>query len=180
MQYATAICYFCLVRKWHHPSKTGRSLRAYSNRSSFFRRPFSFLPLYLCAAKFFAFLAIWSSFVVQLWVNTVVTEGFTQGGVSSFGPSSVWHCCSEPVKSAHLGCTLAYPPPADPDTLAPAVNGSALSVWCRPSLLPIETRVFSSNCLCGRVFVSVFVWEWYWPHDWRRLSFIVLWKTFYL
>ena len=69
------------------------------------------------------------------------------------------HCCSEPVKSAHLGCTLAYPPPADPDTLAPAVNGSALSVWCRPSLFPIETRVFSSNCLCGRVFVSVFVWE---------------------
>ena len=69
------------------------------------------------------------------------------------------HCCSEPVKSAHLGCTLAYPPPADPDTLAPAVSGSALSVWCRPSLFPIETRVFSSNCLCGRVFVSVFVWE---------------------
>ena len=69
------------------------------------------------------------------------------------------HCCSEPVKSTHLGCTLAYPPPADPDTLAPAVSGSALSVWCRPSLFPIKTRVFSSNCLCGRVFVSVFVWE---------------------
>ena len=92
--------------------------------------------------------------------------------------TNVTHCCSEPVKSAHLGCTLAYPPPADPDTLAPAVSGSALSVWCRPSLFPIKTRVFSSNCLCGCVFVSVFVWEWYWPHDWRRLSFIVLWKTF--
>ena len=38
------------------------------------------------------------------------------------------HCCSEPVKSARLGCRLAQPPPADPDTLAPAVSKSALSV----------------------------------------------------
>ena len=53
------------------------------------------------------------------------------------------------------GCTLAYPPPADTDTLAPAdtdtlaptVSGSTLSVWCRPSLFPIKTRIFSSNCL---------------------------------
>ena len=88
------------------------------------------------------------------------------------------HCCSEPVKSARLGCTLAYPPPADPDRLAPAVSKSELSVWCRPSLFPIKTLVFSSNCLCGRVFVSRFFWEWYSPHDWRRLSFIVLCKTF--
>ena len=88
------------------------------------------------------------------------------------------HCCSEPVKSAHLGCTLAYPPPADPDTLAPALTKSALSVWCRPSLFPIKTRVFGSHCLCGGVFVSRFVWEWHLTHNWRRLSFIVLCKTF--
>ena len=69
------------------------------------------------------------------------------------------HCCSEPVKTAHLGCTLAYPPPADPDTLAPALTESVLSVWCSPSLFPIKARVFGSHCLCGRVFVSVFVWE---------------------
>ena len=67
------------------------------------------------------------------------------------------HCCSEPVKSAHLGCTLAYTPPADPDTLAPAPTESALSVWCRPSLFPIKTWVFGSHCLCGRVFISWFV-----------------------
>ena len=24
------------------------------------------------------------------------------------------HCCSGPAKSARLGCTLAYPPPAEP------------------------------------------------------------------
>ena len=51
---------------------------------------------------------------------------------------SIIHCCSEPVKSAHLGCTLAYPPPADPDTLAPALTKSALSRWCMPSLFPIK------------------------------------------
>ena len=59
------------------------------------------------------------------------------------------------MKSAHLGCTLAYPPPADPDTLAPAVSGSALSVWCRPSLFPIKTRVFSSLWSCVRFSVCL-------------------------
>ena len=43
---------------------------------------------------------------------------------------------------------------ADPDTLAPAVSESALSVSCSPSLFPIKTRVFSSSFLRGRVFVS--------------------------
>ena len=121
---------------------------------------------------------IWYSWFLHLpWPRNVVDDmGFYLWWIFFF--FCIPHCCSEPVKSARLGCTLAYPPPADPDTLAPALSGSALSVWCRPSLFPIKTRVFSSNCLCGRVFISVFVWEWYWPHDWRRLSFIVLWKTF--
>ena len=50
------------------------------------------------------------------------------------------HCCSEPVKSAGLGCTLAYPPPADPNRLAPSMSESALSVWCSPSLFPIKNE----------------------------------------
>ena len=84
-------------------------------------------------------------------------------------PNQHQRCCSEPVKSAHLGCRLAYPPPADPDTLAPAVSESALSVSCSPSLLPIKTQVFRSSFLCGHVFVSQIVWEWYSPHDWVEL-----------
>ena len=36
MHYATAICYSCLVRKLHRPSKTGKLLCACSNASSFF------------------------------------------------------------------------------------------------------------------------------------------------
>ena len=37
---------------------------------------------------------------------------------------------------------LAYPPPTDPDTLAPAVSESAIHVSCSPPLLFLKTRVF--------------------------------------
>ena len=43
-------------------------------------------------------------------------------------------------RAALLGCRLAYPPPADPDTLAPAVSDSAFSVSCSPSLLSVKKR----------------------------------------
>ena len=88
------------------------------------------------------------------------------------------HCCSEPVKSTHSGCRLAYSPPADPDTLAPTVSELALRMSCSPSLLSIKTKVFCSNFLCGLVFISDIFWEWYSPHDWRRLSFIMLCHEF--
>ena len=50
--------------------------------------------------------------------------------------------------------------------LVSAVSESALSMSCSP-LLSAKSRVFLSSFICGRVFVSRFVWEWYSPHDWE-------------
>ena len=45
--------------------------------------------------------------------------------------------------------------------LAPDVSESALRASRSPSLLSVKTQVFSSCILCGRAFVSEFVWQWY-------------------
>ena len=139
-------------------------------------QPISFKPgMVLETAKLYSLISVWVTltFIQRSQIYTNKSAVMANFSVNLDEIQYAVHCCSEPVKSAHLWCRLAYPPPADPDTLAPAMSESVLSVPCSPSLLSIKMRVFCSNFLWGRVFISDFVWEWYSPHDWR-LSFIML------
>ena len=77
-----------------------------------------------------------SSHIQSQYTNTGQTS-------PSADPIMPGHCCSEPVKSAHL----PYAPPADHGTLAPGVSESMLRVSCSPSLLSKNVGLQLLRCL---------------------------------